>query len=298
MSTSREDSWKIETERASPILVGSLNEFLSRYWKRTPTAGLAMEFLESQQKGNLYFDHFAFRTFGVDGCGIDSLANTLLSFGYEKRDNLVFKNKKLNAYWFAPPVAELPRVFISELQVEALPEGAQAIIRKYTKEASASSKHLFLSGALGVLPWRTPALEDYRRLAEVSEYAAWTLVNGYSLNHTTISVHNLSKMNQIDDLVEALEKADFKLNSSGGVVKKSPDGGLLQISTLADTFPFRFEDGEEQVVTGPYIEFAQRLVLPEYAHLPQGEIQELHRRDGFEAGNADKIFESTSAVGK
>ena len=113
------------------------------------------------QKGNLYFDHFAFRTFGVDGCGIDSLGNTLEGFGYKKRDNLVFKNKKLNAYWFAPPVAELPRVFVSELQIESFPTNVQKIITKYTKEASGNSDQMFLAGALGILPWQTPLLEDF-----------------------------------------------------------------------------------------------------------------------------------------
>jgi hypothetical protein len=296
------ESWKISTKdttRASPILVGSLNGFLSKYWERTPTAGLAMEFLENQQRGkSLYFDHFAFRTFGVNSCGVDSLGDALVSFGYEKRDNLVFKNKKLNAYWFAPPAAELPRIFVSELEVEKFPEDVQSIIRKYTKQAEAHSEHAFLSGALGLLPWQVPSLEDYERLSEVSEYAAWTLVNGYSLNHTTISVHNLSETNDIEALTAALEGADFKLNSSGGVVKRSPDGGLLQISTLSDSFPFCFDSGEEREVAGPYIEFAQRLVLPEFAHLPRSEIKEQHRRDGFEAGNADKIFESTMSSGK
>ncbi|WP_166636713.1 DUF1338 family protein [Zeaxanthinibacter enoshimensis] len=39
--------------------------------------------------------------------------------------------------------------------------------------------------------------------------------------------------------------------------------------------------------------FAERLVLPEYRHLPESEIRREHRRDGFESANADKIFEST-----
>ncbi|QDZ17612.1 DUF1338 domain-containing protein [Chloropicon primus] len=291
------ETWKLASDKVSPILTGGLNAFLSKYWARAPTAGLAMDFLENQQKGNLYFDHFAFRTFGMNGCGIDSLASTLQSFGYERRDNLIFKQKKLNAYWFAPPVPELPRIFISELQVEAFSDQVQEIIGKYTKQASPASDHMFLSGSLGVLPWKTPALEDFKALAEVSEYAAWTLVNGYSLNHTTISVHNLSRMNEIEDLVRGLEGADFKLNSSGGVVKTSPDGGLRQISTLADTFDFEFEGGKVVPVSGPYIEFAQRLVLPEFSHLPEDQIEEHHRRDGFEQGNADKIFESTQVGG-
>jgi hypothetical protein len=46
---------------------------------------------------------------------------------------------------------------------------------------------------------------------------------------------------------------------------------------------------------GAYIEFAERVVLPQFAHLPPHEVREHHRRDGFEVGNADGIFESTSS---
>lgn len=73
----------------------------------------------------------------------------------------------------------------------------------------------------------------------------------------------------------------------------SPDGGLLQSSTVADRVAFAFGGGEECVVPAAYLEFAQRLVLPEFGHLAAQEIREHHRRDGFEVGNADKIFEST-----
>ena len=31
-----------------------------------------------------------------------------------------FEAKKLDAYWFAPPTSDLPRVFISELKVDQL----------------------------------------------------------------------------------------------------------------------------------------------------------------------------------
>ena len=43
------------------------------------------------------------------------------------------------------------------------------------------------------------------------------------------------------------------------------------------------------------VEFAERRVLPAFAHLPATAIRREHRREGFEAGNADKIFESTFA---
>ncbi len=65
---------------------------------------------------------------------------------------------------------------------------------------------------------------------------------------------------------------------------------------MADTIEFEFAGGEVVLVPGAYIEFAERLVLPEHMHLEASEVQEWHRRDGFEAASADKIFESTTAA--
>ena len=50
----------------------------------------------------------------------------------------------------------------------------------------------------------------------------------------------------------------------------SPDGGLLQSSTVADPVRITFADGSTGEVSGSYLEFAQRLVLPEFQHLEVG----------------------------
>lgn len=53
-----------------------------------------------------------------------------------------------------------------------------------------------------------------------SEYAAWTLVNGYALNHATISTHWLKfNLGKIKNLNRFIEDNGFKLNSEGGVLK-------------------------------------------------------------------------------
>ena len=48
----------------------------------------------------------------------------------------------------------------------------------------------------------------------------------------------------------------------------SPDVGLVQSSTVADQIAFKFEQGQEGMVAGSYLEFAQRAVLPQFKHLP------------------------------
>ncbi|CBI32019.3 unnamed protein product, partial [Vitis vinifera] len=276
------------------------------YLNRNPTAKSVLELVRSVDNDRICYDHLAFRTFGVNGYGIDSMAQFFLDFGYKPREELRFPAKKLRALWFSPPRIShtdtgtgvhgpLPRIFISELLVDQMSPPAQEIIRKYTEISGSGNKHAALASAQGFLTWEKPLYSEFQQLARESEYAAWTLVNGYAVNHVTISTHQLkSHLRNIEMLNQFIEENGFKLNSEGGVLKVSPDGLLLQSSTVADSVSFQFSDGVTESVPCSYIEFAERLVLPQYKNLPDKEVKEYHRRDGFEVGNADKIFESTS----
>ncbi|KAK2636269.1 hypothetical protein Ddye_031061 [Dipteronia dyeriana] len=275
------------------------------YLNRNSTAKSVLELVQSAGDEHICYDHLAFRTFGVNGYGIDSLARFFLDYGYTQKEELKFPAKKLKALWFSPPNiphpeggngvnGPLPRIFISELLVDQMSPQTQEIIRKYTETSGSGNKHAALASALGSLTWEKPLHSEFQQLARESEYAAWTLVNGYALNHVTISTHRLkSHLKNIESLNEFIEQKGFKLNSEGGILKVSPDSLLLQSSTVADSIPFCFSDGVTEPVSCSYIEFAERLVLPQYKNIPEGEIEEFHRRDGFEVGNADKIFEST-----
>lgn len=55
----------------------------------------------------------------------------------------------------------------------------------------------------------------------------------------------------------------------------SPDGLLLQSSTVADSVSFQFSDGLTKSVPCSYIEFAERLVLPQYKNLPDTEVSSI-----------------------
>jgi hypothetical protein len=246
-------------------------------------------------------DHIAFRTLGVKHLGVQSLEKIFLHYGYKKMDYYYFPEKKLNAWWYAPPQENLPRIFISELRVEDLSLPAERTIRAYTDTVKKDPVDLldlddpyeidrFLHSSL----WRLPTLEDYELLAKESEYAAWVIYNRYYLNHFTIAVHNLKEgYNTIQEFNAFLEKNDIVLNDSGGKIKISPDGGLLQSSTVAEMVKASFARGEEKMIPGSYVEFAERKVKDSYKHLSKEDLKREHRREGFEASNADKIFEST-----
>lgn len=246
-------------------------------------------------------DHIAFRTMGVDHLGIASFEKIFLAHGYEKRDYFFFEGKKLNAYWYAPPDDELPRIFISELRVKDLSEKAQQIISKYTGDLTSDPVDaLDLKDVEAVIEffhcplWQLPNLEDYQALLEESEYAAWVIYNRYYLNHYTISVHQLDGEHRtLEQFNDFLKSIGITLNNAGGEIKVSPDGLLRQSSSVAEKVEAEFSGGNKAIISGSYVEFAERLPLPEFTHLPFKEIKRHMRRDGFESGNADKIFEST-----
>ncbi|SFE11840.1 DUF1338 domain-containing protein [Spirosoma endophyticum] len=251
--------------------------------------------------GEIENDHIAFRTMGVPNLGLASFEKIFLHYGYEKRDEYNFIEKKLTAFWYSPPEPHFPRIFASELRVNELSDEAQRIILRYTDTvASDPVDSLDLDDAEAVdrflhQPlWTTPTLADYQALLKESEYAAWVIYNRYYLNHFTISVHNLKAgYNTIDEFVAFLENQGLRLNSAGGTIKISPDGDLRQASTVAQMLDAEFAGGDLFRIAGSYVEFAERRILPQFRDVPTDQITREHRREGFETGNADKIFEST-----
>ena len=90
-----------------------------------------------------------------------------------------------------------------------------------------------------------------------------------------------------------MKSLGIKLNKSGGEIKISKDKLLKQSSSVANQISARFSGGEKKVIAGSYVEFAERDVLPEFSQIHKSKIKRKHRREGFETGNADRIFEST-----
>jgi hypothetical protein len=287
------------------VLDAVLGGLMRRYSERVPDVQKVIDSMINegiiQSADEIENDHIAFRTMGVPNLGIASFEKIFLHYGYEKRDEYNFTEKKLTAYWYAPPEPRFPRIFASELRVHELSEQAQRLIHQYTDTVTsdpvdaldlddAEAVDQFLHQPL----WTTPTLSDYQTLLAESEYAAWVIYNRYYLNHFTISVHNLKPgYNTIDEFVAFLQTRGFKLNSAGGTIKVSPDGDLRQASTVAQMIDAEFAGGDVFRIAGSYVEFAERRVLPQFNHLPPDQITRAHRREGFETGNADKIFEST-----
>lgn len=297
--------------KQSPLTVLDtvLHGLMRRYRERVPDVGAVVDTMIREgiitHEEDIENDHIAFRTMGRPHLGIPSLEKVFLRCGYARMDRYDFPEKKVTAHWYQPPDVRYPRLFISELQVDALSDDAQRIIRSYTDEVQADPVDaldmddgreidLFLHRPL----WRTPVFADYARLSEESEFAAWVIYNRYYLNHFTITIHNLPEgYNTVAAFNAFLERHGFRLNNVGGKIKTSRDGMLIQSATVAEMVDAEFDDGrggvDRQRIAGSYIEFAERRPLEPYVRVARTRLRREHRRDGFDAANADRIFEST-----
>ena len=291
--------------KVKTVITEILESLFLVYSKRVPdvnkiTTAMIKKGLVNNQN-EIVNDHIAFRTMGVKNLGINSFEKIFLKHGYKKMDFYHFNAKKLDAFWYAPPSNDLPRIFISELKVDNLSIKAQEIIKSYTNTVTNDpvdqidlNNSLQVSEYLQTPLWRLPTKNDYESLLFESEYAAWVIYNRYYLNHYTISVHDLpgkySDLNQFNEFVKSL---GIKLNKSGGEIKVSKDKLLRQSSSIANQIEAQFSEGEKKLIAGSYVEFAERNILPEFSKINNLKIERKHRREGFETGNADKIFEST-----
>jgi len=309
---------------SSEMLLAVVNGILEGYSQRTPTAVRAAAVIAGGAGGapaegpstlaSLPLDHFAFRTFACSGpmSGIGPAARMWEAMGYRlEAEVLRFPEKKLRARWLSPP-AELrqlvggcpaPRVFVSEVVVGDLPARAAEIVRGYVEGLCACPEvaALSMTGGAGTgetrppLPWGALDSDDYQELLGLHSVAAWTLANGFGLNHAALAVHWLPDPD-LDRLNARLVGSGIAMNDDGGMVKTSPDGLLRQSSSFSDGMSLRCIDGKECRASGSYIEFVQRLLLPEHRQLPPGEITDYHYRDGFETANASRIFTSTDGT--
>jgi hypothetical protein len=269
----------------------NVNDLFANLWQNyvaiTPSAekihDLLNSFEASHKAGEVEIinDHIALRTFNIAHINLHKLAQHFLALGYTEQGQYVFEQKKLVAKHFEHPDDTLPKVFISELLVEEMPQAVQKIIYKMVdsvaRDAAQQTDFLY-SGA----HWQISS-DDYASLVAESEYAAWMSIWGFRANHFTVSVNHLSHFTELADLNVALSKAGFVLNQSGGEIKGGPEVLLAQSSTMADKVSVTLSDTELSVPSCFY-EFAQRYPM---------DNGQLYR--GFVAASADKIFESTNA---
>lgn len=254
------------------------DELWTQYQAITPQAIAIHQLFES--KGEIVEnDHVAFRTFADSPIGIHQLEPILTNLGFRVFDDYHFEAKKLYARSYVHALLDT-KIFLSELKWHELSYSSQHIITGLLADLDENQHYQFTDGRL----WLLPSLSQYQTLAEESEYAAWMSVWGLRANHFTIFVNRLQQYNQLQGVIDLLLEHDYLLNEQGGVIKGTPDVGLIQSSTLADKVDVQFSDGETRAIPSCYYEFAQRFDV-------DGELYQ-----GFVTSSADKIFESTHSA--
>jgi hypothetical protein len=242
------------------------NEILSRlldalwqhYIQRVPYARTYAELVESKG-GNVVNDHIAFRTFntvtGKQPHGIGAIWHILDAFQYKPVSNYNFKEKKLHAVHFEHPQKQFPKIFVSQLEVSELPQWAQDLINEHVRD---THYHLSEIACLDLLelhkneeleesavknlvrelthyfarPWSIPRQESVEKLNEVSQYAAWTLLHGNSVNHFTafINYQNVKEWPDLQTTCEALAAAGIPMKDH---IEGQKGSKLQQSSTQA-----------------------------------------------------------------
>jgi hypothetical protein len=230
----------------------------------------------------IHNDHVALRTYGVPAVGLERMGATFEAHGWRPADSYRFEDKHLRARYWAPPAPGLPKIFISELDLEAMPARARALIEALLAQLpadAATRADLPIAGRLWDVSHAT-----YRELLEVSEYAAWVAAFGFRVNHFTVDVNALRTLDGLPALNALLVAAGLTLSDAGGVIKGTPADLLEQSSTRAEQITVQFRDGEF-AVPSCYYEFARRY--------PQADGTLFQ---GFVPTSANRLFESTNVA--
>ncbi|MEH0156320.1 DUF1338 domain-containing protein [Limibacter armeniacum] len=263
------------------------DQLLQKLWDQYVTLAPSAHKIHNifdEQYGNVKNDHIAFRTFNDPRVNIEAMSKVFTACGYEEKGQYEFTAKKLLAKHYEHKTdKDAPKIFISELRLELCSEYVQEIVDCLL---AISDLHLIdplelvFQGRL----WGKPSHQIYERLREESEYAAWMYVYGFCPNHFTVFVNKLDKETSLESVNQLLKDNGFKMNGSGGEIKGTPEQMLEQSSILADRLAVDFVEGTYEI-PACYYEFAKRY-----------EDKDGELFDGFIAGSADKIFESTNVT--
>ncbi len=217
-------------------------------------------------------DHIALRTLALDGdgSGIQIFVPVFEGLGWVVKDSYTFDDVHLRALYLAQP--GLPRIFISELDVDALPAAAAAALRKNAERAPPPpSSTSALAAWFSAPPSVSKAAVD--AVAPHSQYGAWCLCFGRLVNHFTALVDDVAQWQERLGAAGVTMKAEIE-----GAPVPPGGAGLRQTATAAAKASVRFDDGSAADVPYAYFEIAER----------HGGF------DGFLSAQARQLFEQTA----
>ena len=302
---------KTSASELTAMVFGNLREI---YMRRVPYARRYVE-LVSGMGGSFVPDHLAFRTFntttGEQPAGIRAIGHLLKTLNYRKSGTYRFEKQKLSAVHYEHTEGIFPKIFVSQLEVEELPEWAGKIIHEVVDESPylMSDMAIELMNCLasdGCLneeaaeilsvemtgyfrrPWKMPSWESMLKINDISQYAAWVLLHGNSVNHFAALVNQ-----QQTPVWPDLEATCNGLIHAGIPMKKEiegEEGGLLRQSAtmpVVESYLFPGMEGEEKEMEWTYAYFE----LTERGWSHGGDTPRLFQ--GFVTDQARHLFKMT-----
>ncbi len=248
------------------------------YQRRVSYARVYEEMIH-EAGGIVVNDHIAFRSvrLSIEGrnLGIAYLESVVKILGYEMAGEYIFPDQKLYARHYRHPQQDeldLPKLFISELIVELLPEPIATMIEKTVKNGKLfdtwNLEHWVETAQVNQLqkiftrPWPAPLKSIVEAVHEVSQYGAWVLLHGYAVNHFTGYINRQHALQYPD-----IESTAHGLAQRGIPMKAAIEGnvgsGLRQTATQAVTEMVPVHDDASGLLTRipwpyAYYEIAER----------------------------------------
>ncbi len=311
MSSATGPHTRIATSNARDRRATSLFDRLWETYRRRVSHVGVYERIVRDAGGTFVNDHIAFRTFATQSsqAGIVSISRLIEALGYRALGCYDFPDKNLSAIHFQHPIADFPKLFISELRVWELPADVRRIVLNAARqqrtpfadddlvalsslsEQSASDEIKLLDRAVKFfhdLPWPTPEKSDVEQLNRATQYAAWVLAHGYNVNHFTalINSHGVAALDDIEKTIAALRQAGVPMKAE---IEGERGSILRQTATDAAVIDLGVRDhGRETTMpwTYAYFELAERGFTSDASG-------QRRRFEGFLGAQATQLFEMT-----
>lgn len=254
-------------------------------------------------------DHIAFRTIASQQptAGIVSLSRLFEALGYVGAGCYQFPDKHLSSIHFQHPNGQLPKLFISELRSWELSEAAQTILGIALRSHRAPLSDATLTRLSQVseatipelleivlplfhdLPWDVPEKADVAELNEESQFASWTIVHGYNVNHFTASINSqgTAELKDIEATIAVLQRAGVPMKAE---IEGDRGSKLRQSATEAVRIDVPVQENgrlTRMPWTYAYFELAER------GEIRDPESGRSGRFEGFLGPQATNLFEMT-----
>jgi hypothetical protein len=269
------------------LMKGLVENLWQQYLRRVPYARKYSE-LVTAREGKVVHDHIAFRTLntntGEQPAGVRAFGHLLEILNYRKAGKYKFPKMMATAVHYEHPDPLLPKIFVSQLEVAELPEWAQQVIHQsvvntpyllsdqaielmniLNEQGSITNEaaEILIEELTGYFrrPWKLPTRENLLKINDISQYAAWTLLHGNSVNHFAafLNLQNVPEWPDIETTCIALANAGIPMKA--GI--EGDEGSILRQSAtqaVKELIRFRSEDKEivEMEWTYAYYELTQR----------------------------------------